>query len=166
MPAQLTAFGCVAYTPTDGLLVGGRLHPSLAAQTAVYTYDRTADAFTAIGDLEEATSNIACGSKISSNGTTLVLCTGGQTDAGGDSVKTYALDVAGKKLVTRAEWDLPAAVEVAKVVAVANGLSVTGENVAYEFVEDGEGGVFWEQVYEIVGYGVPVAVQLDFLQYD
>ena len=61
MPAQITAFGCLAVNSNDGFLVGGLLHTTLDAQTKAYTYDRAGTAFADIGDLEDATSRMSCG---------------------------------------------------------------------------------------------------------
>ena len=107
IPRGLWGYGAARIDSHRGLVVGGSEGSGPVYTDKVRLYDHSLMTLTDIGTLEESLKNVLCGRVTVAVTSTVIICTGGETEDETKSTKTYVYHITGGNFARRPEWDLP-----------------------------------------------------------
>ena len=114
MPGQRKAFGAVAFSEEEGILVGGEDFAG-AARKEVYRFS-IQSGFTPVTAAERVWTHAQCAQKtLATNGKLVVICSGGRYDGAWQNRLTYVYDVTDQTFTLKTEWNVPAYISLMKL---------------------------------------------------
>ena len=108
MPFGSNAFGCVAFSSSSGLMVGGAYYTTNTATNAVYLFTKESATLTKISTMEAATKGKECAKLKLSTGKSAILCTVGiKAGERVETGETYRYVISAETFERKSEWDFP-----------------------------------------------------------